>query len=112
MALAAQRACNHPGCRALIRGAAYCEKHRREQRDRHEKNSYQRGYDKTWAKVRKAKLMETPLCEDCLASGRTTMATEAHHLEKIKDRPDLRLDIGNLMSLCKPCHAARTQRGE
>jgi 5-methylcytosine-specific restriction endonuclease McrA len=41
-----------------------------------------------------------------------TAATESHHIAKIADRPDLRLDPANLMALCQSCHAIRTGRGE
>jgi len=41
-----------------------------------------------------------------------TPAIDVHHIRKIADRPDLRLTLANLMSLCKRHHAIRTQRGE
>ena len=70
----------------------------------------QRGYDNTWLKVRRMKLKRDPLCEDCLPH--VTPAREVHHKEKIAKRPELRLVLSNLMSLCIPCHAVRTARGE
>jgi 5-methylcytosine-specific restriction enzyme A len=75
-------------------------------------NSCARGYDRHWQKLRAATLAERPLCEDCLACNRLTAATECHHLRKVADRPDLRLDGSNLLSLCRACHNARTRRGE
>lgn len=41
-----------------------------------------------------------------------TEANEVHHVAKIADAPERRLDSTNLMGLCKACHSARTSRGE
>ena len=71
----------------------------------------QRGYGADWRKVRNMKLRQDPLCEDCHASRRVTEATEVHHIEAVKRRPDLRLALPNLVSLCTPCHQSRTGRG-
>ena len=71
-----------------------------------------RGYDGRWQRKRKRYLAEHPLCVDCEANDMVTPASEVHHVRKIKDRPDLRLEDANLMALCPPCHAIRTGRGE
>ena len=39
-----------------------------------------------------------------------TAATEVHHIVKIKDRPELRLEWSNLMSVCRDCHE-RIEKG-
>lgn len=70
----------------------------------------ERGYDAAWRKVRRLKLYQDPCCEDCLP--RITPAVDVHHVRKISDAPQLRLVMGNLMSLCKACHSVRTARGE
>jgi 5-methylcytosine-specific restriction protein A len=72
----------------------------------------QRGYDTAWKRVRLAFLQANPICRDCQAAGRVTAAREVHHIERVRDRPDRRLDPSNLMGLCTPCHSARTGRGE
>lgn len=113
MALAALHKCNAAGCNVLTR-ERHCDRHAKERRTQPENraNSYQRGYDKQWAKVRRIKLSEHPLCEDCLLVGQTQAAEEVHHIAKVSERPDLRLDSDNLMALCKACHSRRTARGE
>jgi len=72
----------------------------------------ERGYGGDWQRVRARCLRHNPLCHDCSESGRVTIAKEVHHVKKIKDRPDLRLDERNLMTLCKRCHEVRSARGE
>ena len=76
------------------------------------KSSTQRGYDRQWRNVRLMKLQADPLCEDCLRDDRSTEATEVHHIIKIKDDPELRLALDNLMALCTRCHSIRSARGE
>jgi len=75
-------------------------------------SAQKRGYDKAWQKLRRLKLKLNPTCEDCDDIDKVTEAKDVHHIEPIRDRPDLRLDIDNLKSLCKRCHAIRTARGE
>ena len=83
-----------------------------QERERDRRPPNERGYDWTWKKVRLGFLNEHPLCADCEALGRIVAASEVHHVARIADRPDLRLDPGNLVALCQACHAARTGRGE
>ncbi|MBV8092091.1 MAG: HNH endonuclease [Acetobacteraceae bacterium] len=80
--------------------------------DRERPSSDKRGYDRLWFRFRTYVLATEPLCRDCAAAGRITAATEVHHLVRIRDRPDLRLDRENVVALCKSCHSARTARGE
>ena len=70
----------------------------------------ERGYDAAWRVVRSVKLMQDPCCEDCLP--RITPAVDVHHIRRISEAPWLRLELSNLMALCKACHAVRTARGE
>lgn len=45
------------------------------------------------------------LCVVCYLNGVfNSVNTETHHIEKIKDRPDLAYDIDNLVCLCKVHH--------
>lgn len=63
-----------------------------------------------WQKLRLAKLMQNPLCENCLAKGIITPAIDIHHKDSFMNYTGLmRLqkayDITNLVSLCKDCHS-------
>lgn len=66
-----------------------------------------------WQRLRLAKLVDSPLCEDCLKVGRTTEAIDVHHeisfmsVEDEAHRYRLAFDYGNLRSLCKQCHQKR-----
>ena len=84
----------------------------RKQYDKDRGSREERGYDQHWRLLRIAHLMSEPLCRDCQAIGRITAARDVHHIIKIRDDPDRRLDPTNLASLCTPCHSARTARGE
>lgn len=44
------------------------------------------------------------LCCECRRYGRSTPATTVHHIEPLKDKPELRLEGSNLISLCNKCH--------
>lgn len=71
-----------------------------------------RGYDGAWRDFRATYLRHNPFCYDCARKGLNTPATEPHHIKKVRERPDLRLDPTNLLPLCQRCHTARTNRGE
>lgn len=57
-----------------------------------------------WLRLREIKLSENPTCEECRKIGRTTLATEVHHVLDRLSHQDSSLDLANLMSLCKRCH--------
>ena len=78
----------------------------------HSKTTRERGYGYDWQQFRARILADNPLCVDCEDAGKVTPAKELHHKQKIKDRPELRLDVDNVMPLCKECHDARSARGE
>jgi 5-methylcytosine-specific restriction protein A len=67
---------------------------------------------KAWKTLRSAHLAANPLCHDCLKVGVLTPAREVHHIEARQATPEKQYDADNLMSLCSPCHAVRTKRGE
>jgi 5-methylcytosine-specific restriction protein A len=68
-----------------------------------------RGYDADWRRVRLEALeRDKHLCQDCLEREVLTLATEVHHKIPIEIAPELRLELDNLRSLCKPCHSAIT----
>lgn len=75
-------------------------------------SSCKRGYDRVWRNFRIRYLNQNPLCQDCLVEGVSTTATEPHHILKVNDRPDLRLEPANLIPLCHYCHCKRTAEGE
>ena len=50
-------------------------------------------------------------CQRCKAAGRYSRAEIVHHIEPLRNRPDLALSIWNgenrqLISVCKRCHEA------
>lgn len=56
------------------------------------------------------KLRQDPLCEDCLLEGLHTPAKDVDHVIPVRQRPDLRLVLSNLRSLCKPHHSRKTAK--
>lgn len=63
-----------------------------------------------WLRLRKLILTRTPLCQRCLAEGRTTAATEVHHIRPVEeaiafnDKLQRMYDQTNLRALCHDCH--------
>jgi 5-methylcytosine-specific restriction enzyme A len=43
-------------------------------------------------------------CRECKRYGKFTNATTVHHMHPLSDRPDIRLESWNLLSLCGHCH--------
>lgn len=112
--------CTKAGCGRVAPKGSRCSLHpytppprnraRERERDRERGSARARGYDKTWEKLRAAKLADDPLCEHCEKQGRTTPAQDVDHIIPIRERPDLRLARDNLQSLCRPCHNRKTAR--
>ena len=72
------------------------------------------GYDKKWEKLRAAYISESPICEHCASRGITTGPKESRlevdHIIPFHGIDDpLRLDWGNLQTLCRRCHAIKTE---
>jgi 5-methylcytosine-specific restriction protein A len=116
--------CMRPGCPNIVE-RGYCDVHRpaKEQQaclvggkrikyDRFRGSAASRGYDRNWQAVRREFLQENPLCEDCAEHSRFAPATEAHHVMKVAEYPELRLRKDNLRALCRECHSVRTAHGE
>lgn len=65
-----------------------------------------------WLRLRRAVLTAHPLCVRCLAEGRTTAATEVHHIRPVEqalsaaDKEQRAYDPTNLQALCHDCHVA------
>lgn len=85
----------------------FCAEHARQEKEHYDstrRNSHQRGYNKIWQKVRNVKINKDPLCEECLKQGKIVPADVVHHIIPINERPNLRLVIENLISLCITHH--------
>lgn len=63
-----------------------------------------------WKKMRRAKLMEQPLCEICLLQDIITLGEDVHHLISFMEAQDpferdrLAYDSNNLIVVCRNCH--------
>jgi len=75
-------------------------------------NSADRGYGRRWRKASKVYLMLNPFCAEHRAKGRVAAATVVDHVVPHKGDQALFWDQGNWQSLCKPCHDAKTARGD
>jgi 5-methylcytosine-specific restriction protein A len=109
MPIRRKTACSTPGCGELRERGGRCPKHSR-QRERQRGSARERGYDRTWEKLRRMKLAHDPLCQIQTHCSGATLATEVDHRVPIRQRPDLRLVMSNLQSACHRCHAAKTVR--
>lgn len=104
-----KRPCSQPGCPQLTH-ERYCSQHakvedaryRRFQRD----SKINKRYGSRWRKIRAAYIAQHPLCEDCLAQGKTTPVQEVHHVLPLEHGGSH--NFANLRSLCKPCHSRQS----
>jgi len=62
-----------------------------------------------WKRLRLAKLAETPSCEPCAARGVVKLANTVDHRVSIASGGDPFPTLDGLMSMCPPCHSAKTQ---
>ena len=68
-----------------------------------------------WQKLRRTKLAQNPLCEDCLEHDKFVSATEVHHVYPVDDamsraeREKRMFDFHNLRALCHACHVKEHQ---
>lgn len=80
-----------------------------------EDNLYKFYKSKEWIELRQEVLYECHYeCQECLKRGRYTRADCVHHINEVKNRPDLALSKfytdtegstkKNLMPLCNRCH--------
>jgi len=99
-----------PHCR-LIHASGKCEVASKQADIRRGSNT-ERGYDGAWRMVRLHHIKRFPLCADCIDVRQYTAASEVHHMHKVSEYPERRLDPDNLMSLCRAHHRIRTARGE
>lgn len=61
-----------------------------------------------WARLRKAKLSEAPLCETCVMRGRQVIAEAVDHIVSIASGGEAFPPMDGLRSLCTPCHSIKT----
>jgi 5-methylcytosine-specific restriction enzyme A len=72
-------------------------------------SSSKRGYDSRWRRARKRKLADNPLCQRCLANGRSVIAHQVDHIDPVDGRDDPTFwDPTNWQSLCDSCHSKKT----
>lgn len=70
-----------------------------------------RGYNYRWQKYRAGFLARNPLCLECKALGRVTLATDVDHIKPVRDAPELFWDPTNHQPLCGTCHKRKTAKG-
>lgn len=56
------------------------------------------------AKRKKILNRDDHMCRECKRYGKTTAASTVHHIIPMEERPDLKLEDKNLLSLCNNCH--------
>ena len=107
----APKPCGYPGCRELT-AEQYCAAHKRKVASDY--NRYQRNkpvqsfYESAeWRQVREMKLRRDPFCEECRRANIIATARIVDHIVPISQGGS-RLDMENLQSLCKPCHARKS----
>ena len=64
-----------------------------------------------WQRLRKAHLQLEPMCRDCTAMGRLTLANHVDHIHPINDGGHPFPGHDGLASYCASCHSAKTARG-
>jgi 5-methylcytosine-specific restriction protein A len=101
------RPCRQTGCAELV-AAGYCPEHKAASDKRWRGTAASRGYDAAWRRFREWFLGRHPLCHDCEREP----STEVHHILKVAEHPELRLEESNCLGLCKSCHSRRTSLGE
>ena len=106
-----KKPCRHPGCPELTHDT-FCDKHRRE--DNRIYNQYKRDvlsktFYKTsqWLKVRKIKLQQSPICEECKKNGTIVVGKIVDHIVPIKQGGEP-YDMDNLQTLCWSCHSRKS----
>src|SRR5579859_7337594 len=110
--------CRGSGCRELVIGGGFCEKHKALNPavfyERFRGSPASRGYDNEWFLFRRQLLQqaEYALCRDCKDEGKIVLAQELHHIRKVRDFPLLKYDVANIMPLCTMHHSKRTAKGE
>lgn len=107
--------CNASGCTELVpvgRGGM-CDKHRKatnKLREQMDGTRSERGYDKTWFKLRAVILQRDPICKIRIACAHEPvgrLSTQVDHIVPIRVAPHLRLAVSNLQGCCGACNLAK-----
>jgi 5-methylcytosine-specific restriction protein A len=77
--------------------------------DRFRGGARARGYDADWDRARRAHAAVEPLCRRCAQRGLDVPMSVVDHIVPIPVAPELRLEDGNLQSLCHTCHSAKSR---
>jgi len=111
-----KKLCTYPGCNTLVDGSeSKCAVHRTEYKKSLSKKRIRPEYDKwyntsLWANIRKRKLGEEPLCQECLKYDEYVTANIVDHIIPHKGLWNIFVDYDNLQSLCKSCHDRKTAK--
>jgi 5-methylcytosine-specific restriction endonuclease McrA len=68
------------------------------------KSGDERGYGRDWDQLSRRFRANHPLCMECEKAGRFTLARDVHHIVPIEQDPTRRMDVTNLMAVCRACH--------
>jgi len=113
------RPCTYPGCSALVRDGARCERHKvyaGSFADSRRGSRHERGYGAAWDKLRRQILeRDNYLCQPSLRAGRVVQATQVDHI--VNKAEWLRVhgtlagvdDPANLQAICEAEHRKKTQ---
>lgn len=77
----------------------------------------ERGYDRQWRVLSERYRANHPVCQVCewfyVRFGKLPIraAEQVHHIVKVRDAPQLRLDQDNLLAVCQECHEWAESRG-
>jgi 5-methylcytosine-specific restriction protein A len=66
--------------------------------------SVERGYGWDWDQLSRRYRANNPWCAECEKVGRFTLARDVHHIVPIEQDPSRRMDVTNLMAVCRACH--------
>ncbi|CAI3193145.1 HNH endonuclease [Clostridium neonatale] len=63
-------------------------------------------YKSTKWKTKRERILKRDdyMCKECKRYGKTTGATTVHHVYPLEERPELKINNNNLISLCSKCH--------
>ncbi len=118
MPSAPPRPCNQPGCGALGH-ERFCPRHKKQRQQHYDKaraasQPWRKWYKSArWLRLRATQLSAHPLCQcaDCKEGAiQVTRARVVDHIRAHKGDARLFFDPGNLQSLSKPHHDAKTAR--
>ena len=101
-----KRNCRAWPCRNIATDSYYCKEHQPKRDDTRTENSYQRGYNRVWRKLRAIKIGMNPICEVCYRKGLISPVEEVDHIIPLREGG--RHELENLQSLCIPCHRIKT----